>query len=114
MTVRQDPLFDEKISSDDESGLADRDVVCRTILRHNVDAMGPDSRLLIAEVLVPDRVQKEELYCYWMDLTVLTFAGRERSEADWRDLFESVGLALVKVWRAEVGTQAVVEGRLRR
>ena len=44
---------------------------------------------------------------------MLTFAGKERSEADWRALFESVGLKLVKVWRAEVGTQAVMEGRLK-
>lgn len=76
--------------------------------------MGPDSRLLIADVLLPDRVQKEDLYCYWMDLMMLTFAGKERSEADWRQLFESVGLELVKVWKASVGTQAVMEGRLRR
>lgn len=75
--------------------------------------MAPDSRLLIADVLIPDQVQKEDLYCYWKDLTMLTFAGRERSGADWRTLFESVGLVVVKVWRAEVGTQAVVEGRLR-
>lgn len=75
--------------------------------------MAPDSKLLIADVLIPDRVQKEELYCYWLDLAMLTFAGKERSEADWRALFESVGLKLVKVWRAEVGTQAVMEGRLK-
>ena len=34
------------------AGFADRDVVCRRILRRNVDAMGPDfSGLRIAEVL---------------------------------------------------------------
>lgn len=87
--------------------------MCRKILKHNVDAMAPDSRLLVADMVIPDRVQKEDLYCYWMDLTMLTIAGKERSEADWSALFESVGLELVKVWKAEVGTQAVMEGRLK-
>ena len=71
--------------------------VCRKILRHNVAAMAPDSKLLVAGAVVPDRVHKEDLYCYWMDLTMLTFAGKERSERDWRTLFESVGLELVEV-----------------
>ena len=38
--------------------------------------MAPDSKLLIAENLIPDRVQKEDLYCYWIDLTMFTFAGK--------------------------------------
>ncbi len=76
--------------------------------------MGPDSKLSIADVLLPDRVQKEDLYGYWMDSMMLTFAGRERSEADGRQLFESMGLELVKVWKASVGTQAVMEGRFLR
>ena len=87
--------------------------VCRRILAHNVAAMAPDSKVLVADVLVPDRVQKKDLYCYWMDLTILTFAGKERSERDWRELFEGVALELVRVWRAESGTQSVMEGRLK-
>ena len=89
------------------------DEQCLRILKHNVDAMGPDSRLLIADIVVPDRVQNVDTYCYYMDLTVMTFAGKERSEADWRILFDRLGLELVKIWKAEVGIQAVIEGRLR-
>ena len=87
---------------------------CKKLLGYVVDAMGPDSRLLIADTVIPDRVQREDLYCYWMDLIMLTFAGKERSEADWRELFESVGLDLVKVWKESVGTFNTLEGRLKR
>jgi hypothetical protein len=89
------------------------DDLCKKLLRHVVDAMAPDSRLLIGDTVMPDRVQREDLYCYWMDMTMLTFAGMERSEADWRELFESVGLNLVKVWKAPVGTFNMMEGRLK-
>lgn len=89
------------------------DDLCKKLLRHVVDAMAPDSRLLIGDTVMPDRVQREDLYCYWMDMTMLTFAGKERSEADWRELFESVGLNLVKVWKAPVGTFNMMEGRLK-
>lgn len=89
------------------------DESCRIILHNITAAMGRDSRLLVADICVPDRVQKEDPYCYWMDLTMLTFAGKERNEAEWRGLFASVGLDLVKVWKAAIGTQAVMEGRLR-
>lgn len=75
--------------------------------------MGRDSRPLVTDICVPDRVQKEDPYCYWMDMTMLTFAGIERNKAEWRDLFASVGLDLVKFWKAVIGIQAVMEGRLR-
>ena len=87
---------------------------CKKLLGHVIDAMGPDSRLLIADTVIPDHVQREELYCHWMDMSMLTFAGKERSKADWRELFESVGLDLVKGWKESVGTFNTMEGQLKR
>lgn len=73
--------------------------------------MGPDSIILVAELAMPDRIQMEDTYAYWMDMTMFTFGGKERSRTDWKKLFDSAGLELVKVWKAPVGTQAVMEGK---
>ena len=38
--------------------------LCRKLLDHVVDAMGPDSKVLTADIVIPKRVQREDLYCY--------------------------------------------------
>lgn len=47
-------------------------------------------------------------------LVMLAIGGKERSEKEFATLLEASGLELVKVWPAPVGTQAVIEARLRR
>ncbi|TIA10650.1 S-adenosyl-L-methionine-dependent methyltransferase [Aureobasidium pullulans] len=84
---------------------------CRNILRHIVDAMDEHSKLLIAEAVVPDRVDMRDPSVYWMDLVMFTFSGKERTAAQWKDLFESAGLELVKIWSMEMNTHSVLEGR---
>ena len=90
------------------------DALCLKILQQTVAAMGPDSKLLIAENVVPDHVSNTETYCYWIDMIMMMFAGKERSNGDWRTLFDRLGIELVKVWKAKEGSQAVIEGRLKR
>lgn len=90
------------------------DSQCEIILKHLADAMTDESKILIVDLLIPERVQMEETFCYWMDLTMMMFAGKERTEPDWRRLFEASGLKLVKIWQAEIGQQAVMEGRKKR
>lgn len=90
------------------------DTYCAKILQNQADAMAEDSILLIADMVVPDKVQRDDTYVYWMDLTMFMFAGKERSAADWRKLFEGSGLELVKIWEAAMGTQCVIEGRKKR
>lgn len=85
-----------------------------TILKHIVDAMADDSRVLVADTVVPDRVQLEDNYVYTLDVWMMMFGGCERTLADWSALFENAGLELVRVWRKEGTAQAVVEGRKRR
>lgn len=87
---------------------------CAKILVHLADAMDTESVLLISEIVVPDRVQTEDTYVYWMDLTMLMFAGKERSAKDWHQLLDMSGLELVKIWESTIGTQCVVEGRKKR
>lgn len=90
------------------------DVECSKILRNQADAMGPDSIILVAEAVIPERVQCEDTYCYMMDLTMFNFGGKERSRVDWENLFEMSGLELVKIWQASTGSQGVIEGRKKR
>ncbi|KAF7196059.1 O-methyltransferase hmp5 [Pseudocercospora fuligena] len=85
------------------------------ILRHQADVMAEDSVLLVAEMVVPDRVQREDTWVYQLDLSMFMFSGKERSAADFAKLFESAGLELVKIWpSADGSTQAVIEGRKKR
>lgn len=76
--------------------------------------MGPTSRLLIAEFVVPDQTTVgEDMSPYWMDMVMLAIGGKERSRRDFEILLDQTNLELVKIWPAEIGTQAVVEARLR-
>jgi hypothetical protein len=74
--------------------------------------MSPKSRLLIAEIVVPARTEVgEDMVTYWMDMVMLAIGGKERSEKEFKALLEAVGLELVKIWPAAVGTQSVIEAR---
>jgi hypothetical protein len=50
---------------------------------------------------------------YWMDLCMLIIGGKERSENEFSALLDSAGLKLVKIWRGKVGSQTVIECRLK-
>jgi hypothetical protein len=77
--------------------------------------MGPTSRLLIAETVVPALTEvREDIGTYWMDMVMLGIGGKERSEKEFAALFDAVGLELVKIWMAPNGRQAVLEARLKR
>jgi len=66
----------------------------RRSLHHNLKniaaAMGPKSRLLIAEIIVPAQTDVgEDLEAYWMDMVMLAIGGKERSEKDFVALFDA-------------------------
>jgi hypothetical protein len=90
-----------------------QDAECRKILQHIADAMAPDSRLLIAEMVVPPMPEGIDKTAYWMDFCMLIIGGKERSEKEFSNLLDSAGLKLVKIWRSEVGNQTVIECRLK-
>ena len=92
-----------------------QDGVCIAILKRIAEAMGPKSRLLIAEIVVPDRTEiGEDMGTYNMDVVMLAIGGKERNEKEFKDLLEAAGLELAKIWTAAVGAQCVVEARLKR
>ncbi len=69
------------------------------------------SRLLIAEMVVPPTNVSTET-C-WYDITMLTFAGRERTKDEWSKMLDEAGLRLEKIHSAKGTDWAVVEGRLK-
>lgn len=61
------------------------------------DAMGPDSILLISETMLPE--SGALLSSVLSDMQMMgSFASLERTEAQWRALFEQAGLELVQTW----------------
>ncbi|GAB1198414.1 hypothetical protein APSETT444_007733 [Aspergillus pseudonomiae] len=84
----------------------------RQILENLAAAMDPErSRALITEYILPE--VGSNMFHAWMDHTMMTFAGRERTEKDWERLLDMSGLRLVKVWRAPGIPVGVVEARLK-
>lgn len=65
------------------------------LLSHLKAVMAPDSVILIDEIVTPEVGVNHDAAAH--DLTMMaTFAGAERSEAQWRDILDAVGLKLVK------------------
>jgi len=69
------------------------------------------SKLLINDFVLPDT--EVPLHPTLLDITMMSLcSGVERSEKQWRDLIDSVGLQIVKIWRTE-GAEAVIETTLK-
>jgi len=90
------------------------DSVCVEILKNTVSAMVPDSRLIVCDFLVPDRVQAggpQEVY--WMDFTMMCVGGKERTLEEFRRIFDAAGLDLVKIYPSGIGATCMIEARLK-
>ena len=73
------------------------DEKCREILRNIIPAMGPDSVILIDEMVLPNK------NVHWqatlVDLTMMAcLASVERTLAHWERLLDSVGLRIVQLY----------------
>ncbi|KAK4152812.1 hypothetical protein C8A00DRAFT_34487 [Chaetomidium leptoderma] len=89
--------------------------VCLDILRNTVSAMGPDSRLIVCDMLVPEQVETGRLKeLYWLDLNLMSITGKEKTMAEFNAMFDAVGLELVKVWPSVIGATVQLETRLKR
>jgi len=83
------------------------DAKCVEILSNIVPAMSSSSKLLIAEVVLP--TLSVDIESAWMDITMLTFTGKERTLLQWEVLSSQVGLRIEKVWRARGCEYCVLE-----
>lgn len=83
----------------------------RQILVNLAAAMGEHSRILIVEFIMPE--VGATMSNAYMDHTMMTFAGVERTEKNFASLLDQAGLRLVKTWRAPGVPVGVVEARLK-
>jgi hypothetical protein len=75
------------------------DHICRKIFQNTIAALVPGkSRILISEVTLPN--MNHPVFGALMDIQMMKFGGSGRKERMWRELFESVGLEIVKIWPA--------------
>ncbi|KAJ4395788.1 hypothetical protein N0V93_000002 [Gnomoniopsis smithogilvyi] len=89
------------------------------VLNCIANAMDEDSRLLIADAIVPDQYGEDsDSLLNVLDLHLLCmFNSKERSLGQWKELLESVekDLEIVKVWRTDdsMGQEALMEIKLK-
>ena len=88
---------------------------CVEILRNTAKAMGPDSRLIVCDMLVPEMVEvngPKELY--WLDFNLMLIGGKEKTLKEFEEIFDAAGLELVKVYPSGIGATVQLETRLKR
>jgi AraC-like DNA-binding protein len=95
------------------------DLYCQKILKTIVEAMGPGSRLVICDIVLPEPNTipgTQEARVRALDLTMLSmFNAKERSYRDWQELFTSVDARLrivAVVGRPKLGTDSLIEAQL--
>ncbi|KAI0873110.1 S-adenosyl-L-methionine-dependent methyltransferase [Hypoxylon argillaceum] len=79
------------------------------ILGSTVGAMGPDSRILIADICMP--VRNAPWSMAMQDLNMMVLGGIERTEDQWLALLDKADLMLTKIWRTDGSNHAVIEAR---
>ncbi|KAM7223397.1 Sterigmatocystin 8-O-methyltransferase [Rhypophila decipiens] len=88
---------------------------CVEILKNTAAAMGPDSRLIVCDMLVPEKVEADgpkELY--WLDFSLMLIGGKEKTLREFEGIFDAAGLELVKVYPSGFGATVHLETRLKR
>jgi len=89
--------------------------VCIQILRIVAAAMGPTSRLLIADMIMPERTELGgDKTIYWLDFSMMMLNGKEKSKREFERIIDAAGLEVVKIWMGGGrGSQAQIECRLK-
>ena len=114
--VMECDFFDEILSGSDAYLLSNilhdwPDEKCQTILKNCHKAMKKDSRLLVVEMIIPPG--NEPSIAKLLDLEMMvTTGGRERTEQEFEDLFDSSGFSLAGVTPTD-GNVFILEGKLK-
>ena len=82
-----------------------RDEDAAVILRHCRNAMQPGGKVLVVEIVVP--AGNDPSFAKWMDLMMVTYGGKERSEKQYRKLFAQAGLQLTRIIPTTAGISVI-------
>lgn len=83
----------------------------KRILENTRVGMDSRSRVVIADMALPDQGAPRDMAL--QDLNMMSFGGMERTETQWKQLIESAGLVLRKIWQGEAGAKhSVIEAVL--
>lgn len=74
---------------------------CRIILKRIGEQLPPGGRVLVCEMVVSDQPVAEMAKFLDIEMLLLTDGGLERTEAEFRALFASAGLRLVRIVRTQ-------------
>ena len=78
-------------------------MACRKILTNTIPALTPNySQIVIVDQVLPNTGLAP--FSAFMDLTMMTFGGMERTEKQWRMLLEGVGLTMISIEAPESGS----------
>ncbi|KAH6886784.1 S-adenosyl-L-methionine-dependent methyltransferase [Thelonectria olida] len=89
--------------------------VCIEFVKNTASAMGPDSRLIICDMLVPDMVEvHENMDLYWLDMALLCMTGQEKKKEAFEEIFDAAGLELVKIYPSAYGRTVMLEAKLKK
>ncbi|OQE25365.1 hypothetical protein PENSTE_c006G07472 [Penicillium steckii] len=85
------------------------DHICQQILQNTITAMAPDySRILIVDFVLSDT--DTPLMQAALDIQMMSIgAGVERSERQWRELLDGVGLEIAGIWSQSSGMESIIE-----
>lgn len=89
---------------------------CVRILRRIRDAMGPKSKIIVNELVIPEDPEKlkgMEVATSLDWIVMAAHAARERTEAGWKALIEEAGLLIGGIWMGSGGEEAVIEAIVR-
>lgn len=88
------------------------DEKCAEILKHLAAAAEPDSRILIAEMILAEKSTAADLTGATIDIIVMSLGGKERTEAGYRSILKDAGLELVKIWTRPQDNGAIIEAKI--
>lgn len=84
------------------------------IVKNIASAMGPTSRLLIGDFVVPEKTHiGDDFMIYWLDLSMMMLTGKEKTVKEFEGILDAAGLELIKIWPFSFGAQAIVEAKLK-
>ena len=75
--------------------------------------MAPDSRILVADLMLPEDATANEVGIASFDMTMFNMGGKQRTEACFKQVLEDAGCELVKIWKSDIGFGVIVEARLK-